>query len=222
MARKPKAPAPKADNFPRKEIPLRVLATDNEEVVAHKRTALMTSAEMAAFRVIHASERQSGVSESLDVPALLDQLQDQAVAVNRGDLAQAEAMLMNQSVALQTLFARLAEKAMTAEYLPQFDGFMRMALRAQSQCRATLETLAAIKNPPVVFAKQANISHGHQQVNNGTPTPPCAEETENPRNKLLEQSDGERLDTGTAGQASGIDPAMGAVGAIYRAKDTGG
>jgi hypothetical protein len=44
---------------------------------------------------------------------------------------------------------------------------MRLALKAQGQCRATLETLAAIKNPPVVFAKQRNISHGHQQVNNG-------------------------------------------------------
>jgi hypothetical protein len=30
---------------------------------------------------------------------------------------------------------------------------------AQIQCRATLETLTAIKNPPVVFAKQANIAN---------------------------------------------------------------
>lgn len=34
--------------------------------------------------------------------------------------------------------------------------------KAQSQCRATLETLAAIKNPPVIYAKQANISNGPQ------------------------------------------------------------
>ena len=42
-----------------------------------------------------------------------------------------------------------------------------MALRAQNQCRMTLETIATIKNPSVVFAKQANIAAGHQQVNNG-------------------------------------------------------
>jgi hypothetical protein len=42
---------------------------------------------------------------------------------------------------------------------------MRMALKAQSQCRQTLETLATIKNPPVVFARQANIAQGPQQVN---------------------------------------------------------
>jgi len=44
-----------------------------------------------------------------------------------------------------------------------------MALKAQGQCRTTLETLAAIKNPPVLFAKRANIAHGPQHVNNGTP-----------------------------------------------------
>jgi hypothetical protein len=37
---------------------------------------------------------------------------------------------------------------------------MRFGLKAQAQCRATLETLAAIKNPPTVFARQANIADG--------------------------------------------------------------
>lgn len=46
----------------------------------------------------------------------------------------------------------------------QIDRFTRLALKAQGQCRATVETLAAIKNPPVVFARQANIAHGPQQV----------------------------------------------------------
>jgi hypothetical protein len=32
--------------------------------------------------------------------------------------------------------------------------------------RMTLESLATIKNPPVVYARQANIAHGPQQVNN--------------------------------------------------------
>ena len=48
-----------------------------------------------------------------------------------------------------------------------FETNMRIALRAQSQCRATLETLAAIKNPPMVIAKQANVTTGPQQINNG-------------------------------------------------------
>jgi hypothetical protein len=36
---------------------------------------------------------------------------------------------------------------------------MRLALKAQAQCTRTIETLAEIKNLPVVFAKQSNIFH---------------------------------------------------------------
>ena len=47
---------------------------------------------------------------------------------------------------------------------------------------AQLETLANIKNPPTVFAQQANIAHRPQQVNNGMPS--RAEKTESPQNEL--------------------------------------
>ena len=93
---------------------------------------------------------------------------------------------------------------------------MRIALKAQSQCRATLETLAQIKNPPVVFARQANIAQGPQQVNNGmTPAgePRAgAGETEKPQNKLLEAQHGERVDFGAPGAAVGSDPELATVG----------
>ena len=82
------------------------------------------------------------------------------------------------------------------EYLEAMDRYLRLALKAQAQCRATIETLAAMKNPPVVFARQANISNGPQQVNNGQP--PRAEEKQNLPNELLEEGDGQRLDDGTA------------------------
>jgi hypothetical protein len=53
------------------------------------------------------------------------------------------------------------------EYIKAADTYLRLALKAQSQCRATLETLATIKNPPIVYARQANIANGPQQINNG-------------------------------------------------------
>ena len=40
-------------------------------------------------------------------------------------------------------------------------------LLAQSNCRATVEALAYMQNPPTVFARQANIASGPQQINNG-------------------------------------------------------
>ena len=61
------------------------------------------------------------------------ELRRQAEAANRGDLKNAEAMLMNQATALQSLFARLAERAMGCDQVVPFEANMRMALRAQSQ-----------------------------------------------------------------------------------------
>ncbi len=154
--------------FPRKEVPCAEGST--EEDTGRNVADLVTSPAMAALRVINASEGAT-MAETLDVPTLLEVLRNQGDAVIRGDLARTEAMLVSQATALQTLFARLTEKALSADYLGHFEAFMKLALRAQSQCRATLETLAAVKNPPVVYAQQANVTTGPQQINNGIAQP---------------------------------------------------
>ncbi|MDD1622646.1 MAG: hypothetical protein LUQ11_14310 [Methylococcaceae bacterium] len=148
-----------------------------------------------------------------DISDLMDELVDSIETVNDGDLKRCEGMLMGQAQALQSIFTNLARRAVNQEYLKNYEAFMRLALKAQSQCRQTLETLSNIKNPPVVYAKQANISNGPQQINNGMPAPaPHAEEIKNQPNELLEVIDGERLDTGTAQETIGSDTALAAVG----------
>jgi hypothetical protein len=152
----------------------------------------------------------------LQVGDLVAELSAQADAVQRGDLVRAETMLIAQAHSLDAIFAKLADLAMR-NFFGHFeagDRFMRLALKAQSQSRATLETLSTIKNPPVVIARQANVTSGPQQVNNGV-----AREIESKQNKLLEQSNGKWLDGGTASQAIGSDQAMAAVGALDRAKN---
>lgn len=131
----------------------------------------LTSAELAACRVIHSSELKSGLLDVQVLPSLIAELTEKSAAIQNGDLAQAEAMLISQATALQSLFARLVERGMRCDEAQAFEVNLRIALRAQSQCRATLETLSAIKNPPVIFAKQANITSGPQQVNNGQAAP---------------------------------------------------
>ena len=88
---------------------------------------------------------------------------------------------------------------------------MRMALKTQNQCRMTLETLSNIKNPPVIFAKQANFSGGLQQVNNGVPAS-RAEENQNLQSKLLTELPHETLDTGRTGEAVPVNSEMEALG----------
>jgi len=110
--------------------------------------------------------------------------------------------------------------------MDQLDRYLKLALRAQSQCRATWETISTIKNPPIVgYVKQANIAHCHQQVNNtasGTSDVSPARINQNVKNKLLEKNDGERLDFGTTGTAGSVDSAMATLGEINRTEDAGG
>jgi hypothetical protein len=71
-----------------------------------------------------------------------------------------EALLAAQALTLNAMFTNLALQSREMTAVDQIDRFTRLALKAQGQCRATVETLATIKNPPTVFARQANIAHG--------------------------------------------------------------
>lgn len=198
---------------PRKEIQCR--ADDDPEVTHRNYAKAIIAPEVGAFRILSACE-QPGLKDQLDTPAMIRLLKDRGEAVNNGDLSHAEQMLAAQATALQTLFTRLAERAMEQTHMPNLEAFMRLALRAQSQSRATLETLAAIKSPPLVIAKQANLSGGAMQVNNGVAAPARTREIENEQNKLLEATDGKRMDTRATSAAIGADPIMATVGKLDR------
>lgn len=151
----------------------------------------------------------------VDLMALINATKEQIENVQNGELGRAEAMLISQAHTLDIIFNELARRAAMnmGEYLNAADTYMRLALRAQNQCRTTLETLATIKNPPVIFAKQANIAHGHQQVNNSIPALTThAGGNQNQQNELLEaQHGGKTLDSRTTSIAGGKDKAMEAV-----------
>lgn len=69
---------------------------------------------------------------------------------------------------LNAIFTEMARGAVITmgKNLDATEAYLRLALKAQNQSRATLETLSTIKNPPVLIAKQANITTGQRQVNN--------------------------------------------------------
>lgn len=159
----------------------------------------------------------------LSLTGCMHALKSTAEAMNAGDLGAAVTMLAAQAVALNAMFGELARRANLnmGEHLGATETYMRLAMKAQGQCRATLETLAAIKNPPVVVARQANINNGgQQQVNNGAATPPApvarAEKQGAAPTELLEGDHGQRVDTRAASTAGRADPAVAAVGALHR------
>ena len=88
---------------------------------------------------------------------------------------------------------------------------LRLALKAQAQCARSIEILAAMKNPPIVYAKQANIAQGHQQINNGNLSPTHAQKTKNSANELLSEDTHAALDTRGTIEASGVNQELAAV-----------
>ena len=95
---------------------------------------------------------------------LANELAAQVKAVNQGDMQRTEGILLSQAQALDAIFVNLMRRSMTQTGLTQWEAYMRMGMKAQSQCRATLQVLADIKSPrPVAFVKQANINNGGHQ-----------------------------------------------------------
>ena len=136
-----------------------------------------------------------------------------------------ERRLFGQMIALDSIFNTMAIKAATCEHQKNIELYMRLALKAQSQSRCTAEAIANIKNPrQVAFVKQANIAHGHQQVNNGQETTTRTRESfsESAPNELLEDNYGNHLDTGAQGAAIGADPQLATLGKIDRRENTRG
>jgi hypothetical protein len=68
-------------------------------------------------------------------------------------MGRAVAMLTTQAHTLDAIFNNLARRAVNAKYLNNLDIFLKLALRAQSQCRSTWEALSATKNSPVFGTK---------------------------------------------------------------------
>ncbi|CAN5858791.1 hypothetical protein BH11PSE8_BH11PSE8_26950 [soil metagenome] len=178
----------------------------------------------------------ANIAGEIGITEAVQSLRASLADVNRGDLRCVETMLLAQAAALNAMFAELARRAGAnmGQYLDPAEKYMRLALKAQGQCRATLETLAAIKNPPLVFARQANINNGgQQQVNNGpgAPATPSSETSTRPSahagklqsepSKLLEASDVERLDTGAPRAAGAAHQDVETVGALNRPDDGG-
>ena len=157
---------------------------------------------------------------TVGIAGLVDELSAQCSAVSRGEMGRPEALLTSQAQTLDALFNHLTRLAYRNwSDLNVAERLLRLAFKAQSQSRATVETLGNLRNPPMVIARQANIAHGPQQVNNGEQS--RAREIKSEPSKQLEQTHGKPLDTRATSTAIGSDPAMATVGTIHRPENGG-
>jgi hypothetical protein len=157
--------------------------------------------------------------DKFDQVELIRDVFSQVNAVHRGDMRRPEAMLTAQAHTLDVIFNTLAFRGKAnadAGYIQAAEQYMRLALKAQSQCRTTLETLGEIKNPrPVAFVKQANIANGPQQVNNNV-APARAGENINQSNELSRREHELLPDSRASSLASAVNQEVETVAEIYR------
>jgi hypothetical protein len=201
--------------------------TGGTEAELKGRAALRPS--INAMLVINAF-KNNVMGKDVDMGLMLATLQDSMREVKNGNLTSLEAMLIGQATALQTVFTSLALRASSQERLSNYQAFMGLALKAQNQSRATIQSLVNLKYPrQATFVKQANIAHGPQQVNNRSfpkelsaqHTPTHGKEIELEQNKLLEADHGklrQRMDTRATQKAERSYQAVETVESVQRTK----
>jgi hypothetical protein len=222
-----KAPTPNAAADPSQAVELRasfILPKDPLDQAQARATAKFAMQPHAAATEV-VNQFVAGQFGKQDRWALAEELEASMDRVRAGDLGQGEAMLMGMAIALQSMFTHMARRVLTEQqqHYTHTEAYFGMAMKAQNQCRMTLETLGELKNPrspTFIRAGQANVTSGAQQVNNGAEAPPesRARKVRNRPNKLLEGRS-ERMDRRETGAPGGADSALAAVATVHRSQD---
>lgn len=146
----------------------------------------------------------------VDLMSLIEELQHQQDVVRKGNVDRSEAMLVAQAATLDAIFhATLRRSSNNFGHYPETaERYMKLALKAQSQCRRTLTSISELRTPKAYIAQQ-NVAHGPQQVNNTM---------QNEENELLEKQHGERMDFGAPTQTVPDDSHLEAVAEVNGTK----
>lgn len=105
-------------------------------------------------------------THELPVPARLGPIGEAMAKGRAGDKAMASEMLAAQAVVLDTMFTELAHRAQGSigRSLEGADRYTKLALKAQANCRATLEALAKLHQPREQTVKHVHVNEGGQAI----------------------------------------------------------
>lgn len=109
------------------------------------------------------------LGNSIEHPGLMDYV-DHVLKVGgkaeAGDLAIASRLLASQAITLDAMFTELARRAALnmGEYINASESYGRLAIKAQSNCRATLEALAKLHQPREQTVRHVHVNEGGQAV----------------------------------------------------------
>lgn len=164
----------------------------------------------------------SNVSTQVDMEYAREIIGQGIDEVKKGDLSKLEEMLYSQAVALNMMFSNLSRRASLQTNVDIKATLTNLCFKAQNQSRNTIQTLINLKQPSQTsFIKQANIAHGHQQINNGV-AQSSPENLSNQTNELLEVQDGKWLDRGKKAETEGVNSELETMGEIHRGENSSG
>ncbi len=183
--------------------------TDSQVMAALVTRSAMTATTYKAY---------AGGGDALEVTDLMGELRKAGEEVAGGNMGRVEKMLAHQALTLDAIFNNMAQRSASQSTFKGIEVLMRLALKAQAQCRSTAEALALLKNP-MPYIRQANMATGPQQVNNGYAGTPShtgiqsgAGNFQSEPNKLLEADHGQRMDFGAQAAAGRVNQTVEAVG----------
>jgi hypothetical protein len=93
-------------------------------------------------------------------------IREWATDIGSGDLALVSRMLTAQAISLDAMFGELGRRSADnlGQYIDPAERYMRLALKAQSNCRATLEALAKLHLPREQTVKHVHVNSGGQAI----------------------------------------------------------
>ena len=169
---------------------------------AEKGAYIATDPSMKAAMTTHSFTSNLPEIDTIALTVRVQALTEEACA---GDLSNMEAMLAAQAITLDAIFHRLAGQAQLniGQYANTVDTYLRLGLKAQAQCRSTIEALAAIKAPKQ-YISQTNVAN-LMQVNNSQ--------------ERLEAQNGERMDFRAQTASGRDDQELAALETVYGGKN---
>ena len=157
------------------------------------------------------------------VQEIVEELQSHIKAVANDNMSRPQAMLVAQAHTLESVFVKLLSKALTTKNLDVMERYMKLALKAQSQSRATIQTLSEVKMPrQFAFVQQANIGHQVQVTNTLGGAVHGEPEIRFVPNELLEINDEQGLERTATTAAGRIDKDVAAMGVQHRTQKSSG
>lgn len=89
-----------------------------------------------------------------------------ADATSKGDMTMASEMLTAQALSLDAMFTELARRSVVnfGDYPLAAERYARLAFKAQSNCRASLEALARLHQPREQTVRHVHVNEGGQAI----------------------------------------------------------